>query len=355
VKALMALVGANLKLVARNRQTMVWSLAFPLMLMLLLGLFFGHASGSSTRVAVAGSGPYRAAVAQGLARVPGFSVTDTSPLRAVQEVRSGKADMAVVVASGRPARLTVWQSGADVAVNGQDALVVRQVAAAVQAALTRTPPLFRIAVRTVAGGGGHTYIDFLVPGILAMELMSNGLFSGLALVTYREQGILRRLRVTPMPTLLFLAARILVQLVVMVVQLALTLGVAVALFGYRPAGGAGAAGVAILLGALAFIATGFFVAGVARTADAASAIANLINLPMMFLGGVFFPTSGFGGAFGFLVRLVPLGYLASALRLTLSNGEGFGAVGDDLAVLALTLLLATGLAARFFRWESRPA
>lgn len=346
------LVAANLKLVVRNRQTMVWSLAFPLLLMLLLGLFFGHQGAGSTNVGVVGSGAWATAIVDGLRHVPHFVVHRLDRAAAIAQVRTGKLDMAVGVQGVASARLEVWQSAANASINGQNLLILQQVAGAIQQHIQHTPSLFRVVARSVSGHS-TSYIDFLVPGILAMELLSNGLFSGLAMVTYREQGILRRIRVTPLPTLLFLAARIVVQLIVMVVQLVLTLAVAVALFGYRPVGGAGPAAAAVLVGALCFIAAGFFVAGVARTADAASAIANLINLPMMFLGGVFFPTSGFGGAFGFLIRIVPLTYLSSALRVTLSNGEGFSAIGGDLAFLAGTLVVATLLAARFFRWDSR--
>ena len=355
MKAFGQLISANVKLVVRNRQTMVWSLVFPLMLMVLLGLFFGHATRSTSHVAVVGSGIWATSLLAALRRVPGFVVHAASRAQAMDQVRTGKAALAVFVQAGTPVRLTIWQSVANTTTNGVNALIVRQVASGIQQAMQHTPSLFTLATRSVSGPGGGSYIDFLVPGVLAMELMSNGLFSGLAMVTYREQGILRRIRVTPVPTVLFLAARIVVQLLVLAVQLVITLGVAMVLFRYRPAGGAGPAAAAILLGALTFIATGFFVAGVARTADAASAIANLINLPMMFLGGVFFPTSGFGGAFGFLIRLVPLSYLSSALRLTLSNGEGFAAIGGDMLFLLGTLVVATSLAARFFRWESRPA
>lgn len=355
MRAFGQLIVANVKLVVRNRQTMIWSLVFPLLLMVLLGLFFGHETQSSTTVAVAGSGPWAQAVIDGLKHVHGFAVHSVRQAVAVAQVRAGQADMAVVVRGHAPVHLTVWQSVANTTTNGVNQLIVAQVASAIQQGIQHTPSLFALSTRSVAGSGGGSYIDFLVPGVLAMELMSNGLFSGLAMVTYREQGILRCIRVTPVPTVLFLGARIVVQLTVLAVQLLITLAVAMAMFQYRPAGGVGPAAVAILIGALTFIAAGFFVAGVARTADAASAIANLINLPMMFLGGVFFPTSGFGGAFGFLVRIVPLGYLSSALRLTLSNGEGFGSIGGDMLFLAGTLVVATALAARFFRWESNPS
>lgn len=356
MKAFSQLVSANLKLVVRNRQTMVWSLVFPLMLMVLLGLFFGHQSQSTTNVDVVGNGAWATAMLEGLRRVPGFVAHSESLRVAVGQVRSGRTDLAVAVQGAASVHLVLWQSVANTTTNGVNALIVQQVASAVQQSIQHTPSLFTLATRSVsAGGGSGSYIDFLVPGVLAMELMSNGLFSGLAIVAYREQGILRRIRVTPVPTVLFLGARIVVQLLVLTAQLVITLGVAMLMFHYRPAGGAGPAAVAILVGALAFIATGFFVAGVARTADAASAIANLINLPMMFLGGVFFPTGGFGGAFGFLIRIVPLTYLSGALRLTLSNGAGFASIGGDMLFLVATLAVATVLAARFFRWESTPA
>ncbi len=351
MSAFRVLVMTHLKLFLRNRQTIVWSLVFPLALMILLGLFFGTPGETRTVVAVGGRSPYLTPLLTTLGHVPGFVVHRTgSVATAVAAVRGGQATLALWVSGIEPGRLTLWQSLANASSNGQDALLVEQVASEVQAVLWHTPSLFQVTVHSVSGTPA-SYIDFLVPGIVAMEITANGIFSGLALVTYREQGVLRRIRATPVPTALFLAARIVVQLLVLASQVTVTLVVAASLFAYRPTGAVLPAALVMLLGALAFISVGLFVAGIAQSLDAAAAIGNLINLPMLFLGGVFFPTDGLGGAFGFLVKIVPLTYLSGALRMTLSNGNGLGAVTGDLLFLAMTLCVATALAVRFFRWE----
>jgi ABC-2 type transport system permease protein len=354
MNAFLSLVVTNARLIVRNRQTLIWSLAFPILLMVLLGAFFGNTTSPKVAAELSARGPLAPVLARGLGAIPGFHVQRTSAPAAVADVRSGNADLALVLDPGTPAHLTVFANPESVKGNPVILLGVEELVARLNAAGTHAPPLLLASYRSVAADN-FNYIAFLVPGILAMEVLSTGLFSGLALVTYRERGILRRLRATPLGTGTFLAARVVTQLALTVVQLGLTLGVASLFFAYHPVGNAAAAAVALLLGALAFTAIGFFVAGVARTADAASAIANLLNVVMMFLGGVFFPTSGFGGFFGLLIRIVPLGYLSAALRDTLSRGQGWAGIAPDVLPLLLTLAVAALVAARFFRWEDRPA
>ncbi len=108
-----------------------------------------------------------------------------------------------------------------------------------------------------------------------------------------------------------------------------------------------------MLGALTFIAIGFFVAAIARTEESGTAFINLVNLPMLFLSGVFFPVSSLPDFLGPIVRAMPLTYVADALRQTMLNAPPINAQWVNLVVLVAWLMAMAVLAVRFFRWEAR--
>ena len=132
-------------------------------------------------------------------------------------------------------------------------------------------------------------MDVFAPGILAMSLMNSGVIGlATAFVTYRERGILRRIRVTPFPLTSFILARVLSQLLIAGLQAVILIGMAWAFFGLHLRGNPLVMLLAIVVGALAFLAIGFAISGIAPNAETAASYANLVTFPMLFLSGIFF-------------------------------------------------------------------
>ena len=201
-----------------------------------------------------------------------------------------------------------------------------------------------------------SFMDIFVPGILAMSLMNSGVIGlATAFVTYRERGILRRIRVTPFPLTSFILARVISQLLVAGLQAVILIGMAWAFFGLHLRGNPLVVLMAITAGALAFLAIGFAISGIAPNAETAASYANLVTFPMLFLSGIFFSMENAPAWLRPITKVLPLSYLVDALREPMSFGNGLSAIWLDLLALMLTFVIAMAISVRFFRWDSRPA
>jgi ABC-2 type transport system permease protein len=203
-------------------------------------------------------------------------------------------------------------------------------------------------------GKNINYVDFLVPGVLAMSIMNGGIVGlSAAFVVMRERGVLRRIKVTPFPLISFISARVATQLLIALCQAAILLGLAKLIFNLDIAGNLLEVAVFIFLGSLAFLSIGFFVAGVSRKQESATALAQLISFPMLFLSGVFFPLDRLPVWLQEVAKALPLTYLADGLRQVLVYGASLASLWGDLLALVLTIAVGFALAVRFFRWEPR--
>ncbi len=197
-------------------------------------------------------------------------------------------------------------------------------------------------------------IDYLLPGILALSIMQLGLFAtAQPLVALRVQGVLKRLSATPLPRTTLLTAYIAFRLTIALFQTALTVLIGRYAFKVAMIGSWWQFGAWIFLGTLVFLSIGFFMAAVSKNEESCIAIGNIINLPMILLSGVFFPVNHLSRVFDFIIPLVPLNYLGDALRQTMVEAPPIHSALTNGLVLGAWVLVMTGLAVRFFSWESR--
>ena len=191
-------------------------------------------------------------------------------------------------------------------------------------------------------------VDFLVPGVLALAVMSTA-FTGQAIATgfERRYGVLRRLGTTPLSRAGLLTAKTAAVLAVEVLQVGLLVVVGLVL-GWSPHGSAATAMLLLVLGTLAFSALGLLMAGTLR-AEATLAAANLVYLLLLVLGGVAFPLSDFGGGVRHVLELLPIAALTDGLRAALSTSASLPL--HDVVTLCVWAVVTGVLAARLFRWE----
>lgn len=342
---LAAVVIANLRMLVRNKGGLFFALALPLLFMVIFGLIFGNAGNQKLDVGLAGSGP----LATALEHTDALTVHRLSPALAEKRVTDGRYPGSVVV-HGRAA--TLYYSNTYAAQAAMLQGVVRGVADGVNLAATHQPALVAVDARSV-DSSELRYIDFLVPGLLAMALSQSAVFGvAVTLVSWRERGIFRRLRVTPLPIAEFSLARVLSHLLLAVAQAVILLAVGWAFFGVHLGVNLGALVPLVIAGALCFIAIGFFVGAVSRTQDSAAAIGQLVTLPMVFLAGVFFPLTTAPAWLREVAKFLPLTYLANGLRDVAIRGHSIGSTLPDLAVLLGVTLVLGLVSLRFFRWES---
>jgi ABC-2 type transport system permease protein len=202
-----------------------------------------------------------------------------------------------------------------------------------------------------AGPRLSSFVTVDLPVFAAVFTTLNAVQSLVTIVSiYRESGILKRLRATPLRPQTILSAQVLVKLILTAATLALTLvagrNVLRITFDVHLISFA----VALLFSTLSILSIGFLLASLVPTARFAQPVASLVLYPMLFLSGLFFPVDGLPAGLQVVARVVPLTYAVSLLK-GIWLGEAWLAHAGDVAALVVVAIVFTGLSARFFRWE----
>lgn len=232
-------------------------------------------------------------------------------------------------------------------------VVLNQVFDQTTLKMANAPKLFNIQIENI-NARKVTYIDFLLPGIVAMSIMQMAVFSVAFVFTdYKEKGILKRLLATPMKPQQFVTAQVLTRLLVAIAQATILLSFGALIFHSHVYGALWLIALIVLLGGIMFLGLGFTISGIAKTVDAVPAIANLIVFPMLFLSGIFFPTSSMPLWLQHIVTYLPLQPFANALREVVANGAGFGTIAHDIYWLLGWAIILVSLAVFTFKFEEK--
>lgn len=206
--------------------------------------------------------------------------------------------------------------------------------------------------RETATGAALSYADWALPGVLAMNLMFSSLWGvGWVVVRYRKNGVLRRLKATPLTPLEFLMAQILSRLMVVLVSSLVVYGGAMMLLDFPMRGSYLALLLIYIAGALCMISLGLIVAARLRTEELADGLLNLLSWPMLLLSGVWFSMEGTSAAAQAVSTLMPLRYLVEGARAIMIDGAGLLEIAPQLALLLAMAAILIAIAARLFRWE----
>lgn len=356
---LAALTGANLRLLARNRQVMVFNLLVPLLLIVIFGGLF---QGSKTNVDIVA--PAReAAILKAALPHSSFKVKVVSAATARQQVLNNTVDFALVLSGSSPVQAKIEENAGNITENAAFAAAAQGVLSGLNQELLQTPAAVVPSVHQLHPKGGESagslananYIDFLTPGILAYAVLTAGLSAGIRLVGDRERGTLRRVRATPIPVWAFLASSVASQLVLVVVQVVVLLGVGHVMYGVGIGPSPGPVVLMLLVGSLCFLGGGFLIAGIANRDQAAIVLVNLVTLPQLFIAGIFYPLAGAPAWLRDLSVIMPLKYFADGLRGLMALGNSLATVTPDLLVLVGVGIAVLLVAARIFRFEPSSA
>jgi ABC-type polysaccharide/polyol phosphate export permease len=342
--ALLQLVLVRFREFYREPEALFWVYAFPILLAAGLGLAFRSQPAERIRVGWAGWTAAGVTRKQALERDSALVVATFDDSAAAHlALRSGRiAILAIPVADSVAYRFDDTRPEA--------ALARLRVDRALQAGAGRTDP---VPTRTeIVRERGSRYIDFLLPGLLGMNIMGSGIWgSGFVIVDARRKKLLKRLVATPMSKTDYLASFLLAQLLLLVLEVGTLLLFGVLVFGVPIRGSLALLGLVCVAGSLTFGALGLLVAARPRTMEGASGLMNLIMLPMWVLSGVFFSSARFPDVMQPLVQALPLTAVVNMLRAVMLEGAHFAALGGELAVLLVWLVVAFGLALKLFRWR----
>lgn len=326
----------------REPEALFWTFVFPILMAAGLGLAFRSKPPAVVKVAVVRA-PGAEAIVQGLALDRQLEVRALDESIGAQELRIGRiALLAVPTARGVVYRYDPTRP--------EGAAARRITDDALQRAFGRADPV--TVEDQVVREPGARYIDFLVPGLLGMSLMANGLWGiGFGLVDQRRKKLLKRLIATPMSRAQYLASFVLARLSLLVFEAGFLLGFGRLVFGVPIRSSLAVVALVCLAGTLGFGALGLLVAARPRTVEGASGLMNVTMLPMWVFSGVFFSSSNFPDAMQPFIRALPLTAVNDALRATMLEGAGLARITPELAVVTIWTIVCFVVAVRIFRWQ----
>jgi ABC-type multidrug transport system permease subunit len=328
----------------REPEAVFWVFIFPVLLAAGLGIAFRNRAPDSISVAVVAGDTAPPPVIAALHRAAGVEVVTMSEPVATEALRTGEVSMVVVPFPDS----TVEYRYDDTRPEGRTArLVVDDV---LQRAAGRID-LLPLSERLVHERGSR-YIDFLVPGLLGMNLMGSGIWGvGFAIVDARKKRLLKRLIATPMSRPQYLASFVLSRLTLLVIEVGLLLGFGALVFGVPFRGSLATLAGICVISSLAFTSLGLLVSSRVQTMEGASGLMNLVMLPMWIFSGVFFAASRFPEPLQPFIQALPLTAVVDALRANILRGAGWQVLAPEMAIIAAWMVVSFLLAVRLFRWR----
>ena len=325
----------------RYPETIFWTFLFPALLAGALGIAFRGEAGTPSAAVVA-AGPDAGRVVAALTSDNAVRAESVPGPEAEHRLRTGRATILIV-----PGNPVVYRYDPT---RPESRLARERVDRAIQRASGRADPL-RTRDEPVTEPGGR-YIDFLVPGLLGMNLMGGGLWGiGWVVVEMRIRKLLKLQLTTPMPRRDFLLSHVLVRLAFIPLEIVPLLLIAWLLFGVTTAGSLAGLTFIAVVGAISFAGLGTLVASRATTTTTISGLINLCTFPMIVLSGVFFSTTRFPDAIQPAIRALPLTALNDALRAVMVDGASVLSQGPALLVLGIWGAASFVVALRIFRWS----
>jgi ABC-2 type transport system permease protein len=368
MKAYVQLTIAQLRLFARNRQVLFFTLFFPILLMLALGSFLGGGNQINLSAIIVDQDKSEASAAV-IGAFGVQSAVQVKPLdsdkEALEALKQGDTQLVVVIPAGYgkqlaaagtgastvPAEVLMYYDEKNLAVSQMGITFVNGIVDGISKQAAHYSPVAAVNAQPVESLGLE-YIDFLVPGIVAMMIMSSNL-NGVAgqIASWRERGVLRRMQSTTLKARTFIAAQITARLLLNGSQAVIVLLIGWLVFGTQVMGSWPLLLFYVILGTLVFMSIGFIIAGLAKTPESAGPIAGLISFPLMFLGNVFFPVKNMPEIIQPIVRGLPITQLSDALREVMNVGAGLTDLWVQTLWLTGWLVVSFIVAAYSFRWE----
>ena len=325
----------------REPEAVFWVFAFPVIMTCALGIAF-RSRGAEPVIAGVVEQSGADEIAAALEKSGGFTVRRLPPDDVDRALRDGRAPVVIVPGTPPTYRYDEARAESQVARLAVDAALQRAAGRPDAFAPVQEP------IRTV----GSRYIDWLVPGLLGMNIMGTGLWGvGFAIVNARAKKLLKRLVATPMAKSDYLLSLVLSRMATLSIEVIVIIGFAWIFFDVAVHGPLWALALLAILGALSFGGLGLLVASRARTIEAVSGLMNLVMLPMWVLSGVFFASTNFPEAMQPFIHVLPLTALNDALRVIVNEGRGFAAVLPQAGILAAWGGISFVLSLKLFRWQ----
>ena len=338
----------------RDRMTVFWSVLFPLMFLVLFGGIFTDNDVSRLDVAQVGAVavldhlPAEASKSFGKS-VEITKVSSTNEDAEIAKVRKGDRDAVVVE---RDNKIVVYYSAAEQVSAARVVGTFQGLVDSANIAVSGVRPIFTMNAQKVEDDSLKA-IQYVTPSLLGWAVAMSATFGAATnLVAWRKSGLLRRLRLAPIPTSSVVGARVGVSMLVALVQAAIFVGLGTLAFGLKLSGAWPLMIPLLMAGTLSFLSIGMLAGSISKTEEGAVGLANFIVLPMAFLSGSFFPLDGAPRWLQVVSNLLPLKHLNSGMLDVMVRGEGFSAIIEPIGILLGFAAVFAAISAALFRWDA---
>lgn len=333
VKRFLALLATRNKEFLRDRSSLSWNILMPVFIV--MGFAFTFTGNFADQ--------YKVGIAHGQADTPAMQAFLHT--RYIEFIKIRDIQRAIVKVQRHQLDMLIDVSGNQYWINSQSpkGYLVERI---MRASLGNTLHKRNISGRQIR------YVDWVIPGILAMNIMFSALFGvGYVIVRYRKNGMLKRLKASPVTALEYLSAQIVSRLFLIMVITIFIFYATNLIIGYAMYGSPLSLFLVFTLGAINMISLGLIVAARVRSEETAGGLLNLLSWPMMFLSGVWFSLEGTNPLMQKIAQVLPLTHVTAAARAIMLNGASLAEVAPHLLVLAAQTLVFLVIGAWLFRWE----
>ena len=355
---------ASFKMFVRNRQALFFSLFMPMIILFIFGsMNFDKPTRIGVGLAIHTPTAGTKELLAHLESIEALWVKQGTLETELAALRDG--DRAVVVdvpddllsfsTTGGPRKVKVYVNSGRPLESQAALMFLNQFADKAALAMAGAPALFSVDQEAMSARSVR-YIDFLLPGLIAMSVMQMSVFSVAFVFTqYKEKGILKRILATPVRPGQFVTANIITRLVVGLVQAGIFIVVGNAIFHTHVAGSWWLLAAVVMVGSVAFIGMGFTISGVSKTVETVPLLANILVFPMLFLGNVFFSIANTPPWLRAVAKILPLTLFSNSLHGVMTDGVGIGGIQWFLVGLVLWAVGFSALAMWTFRFQERDA
>ena len=360
MKIYIGFIIAASKMFFRRKSSIFWTLFFPVVIMLALGNFsFGAYSAPNVGLINNANSQAASNLANALTQANTIVVKNlNTPAEGDKALEKGSVvayieipnnfkktnnNIAITTRDGDIPELELVQNVVYIALANNDD--------SVNLSNNQGPILTNIADIRYQG-----YTGFLVAGIVGMAIMQSGIFTVVfTLLSYKNQGVLRRLQATPISPAHFIVGHLVSRVFIIVCQTALLLAIGAVVLGVSIGLGNVLAYLNIflmaILGGILFLSIGLAISSASPNEDSAPALANLVTFPMLFLSGVFFPIDYLPKSIYYFCNLLPLTHVAEGIRLSVLYGDSTLDTLPQLGYTFIWMIIAFGICAKTFKWE----
>ena len=344
----------NLKIMSRNRHSTFWALFFPLLLVVVFGLFqVGNFGGATVTIVNNSTNDESKELIDQISSNNFFEVKQIgSTEEALNQLNNGETEYVLTIPPeftyNMNEALSLQYTDQDPQQNEITLLMLSNFLDRTNTASPNNNTIQTIEIKKPEA----TYFDTVLLGLVGLGIMTNSIISiAVKISNYRNQSILKRMLVTPLPIWKFFASEITAHLILAIIQAIIILGVGILLFGASIRGNPAGLLLIILLGSVVFLNIGFIMSAWTNSPSAASGMGNAIALPMIFFSGTFFSATTLPWIMPILSEALPLTPMISALRDIGINGYPIWAVWKDIAALAAWIVVTSVIAIKVFRFN----